>query len=149
MKKLKLAPKLRLEAGKYYKTADGRKVEIVATDVKGLIRPIVASVVNSGFVVFYNEEGCALLARLDIVSEWEEPFVLDFDWSLMPFWVVFIAMDENGDWFGFSKKPYISRMKFISEGDYGKIPKKHSPKNYTGDWKESLFINPLYDANEQ
>ena len=50
-------------------------------------------------------------------------------------------MDENGKWnMYWDNKPYLGCVSFvIMGGGWLKIPTKYAPKNYKGDWKDSLF----------
>ena len=68
---------------------------------------------------------------------------LDFDWSALPKWANWIAMDEDGDWYHYSDKPQIDKHPIWVCSEYNEaIPKKYYPKNFTGDWKKSLFNVP-------
>lgn len=78
---------------------------------------------------------------------------LDFDWDCLPKWCNdWIAMDEDGSWYSYNTKPrhdsYSSWLMEelmlcqIGELMLCQIGNDYAPKNYTGDWKDSLTKNP-------
>lgn len=69
---------------------------------------------------------------------------LDFDWSALPKWVNWIAMDSTGFWYCYQDEPEHDSDYPIWIGSKGSIdiPIEYYPKNFTGDWKESLFEVP-------
>ena len=75
-------------------------------------------------------------------TDYTEPFKLDFDWSLMPKYCRSITMDENEDWNGHYQDPYKMNHTWDSDEHMFLIPIEYAPKNYTGDWKDSLFERP-------
>ena len=139
---------MKIEKGKFYRTRDGRKVEILKTDAKNAY-PIVGSITDSNG----HERGCswrdngmslknAYKSCYDIIGEWEES--LDFDPYCLPKWAdQWIAMDADGEWYSFSKNPAPDEDHQIWCTDLGgnssEVPLSFSPKNYSGDWKDSLF----------
>lgn len=141
---------MNIQAGKDYKTRGGQNVIIYATD-KGSHYPVHGAVLCSdgtwgveswslnGMVHLQNEQ------HRDIVSEWTEP--LQFDWDCLPKWADrFIVMESNGEWFCSNKKPSAAMIEWIPcvMSSSSNIPESHAPKNYTGDWKDSLHENPKY-----
>lgn len=78
----------------------------------------------------------------------ERPFILDFDWDCLPKWAnKYISMNVNGDWCSWGGSPYeddYRRIWMINASCCYKsgIPSEFAPKNFTGDWKDSLFKNP-------
>lgn len=141
---------MKLEVGKFYKTRDGKKVEILKTDVKSKDYPVIGILLEidgSEIVKTYTHSGENLINSTtiyDIVSEWQEP--LDFDWSCLPAWCnKYIIMNRSGNWYSYPYKPFFAEDSNVWCCDNGvtiKIPKQYRPKNFTGDCKDSLFENP-------
>lgn len=66
------------------------------------------------------------------------------DWSVMPAWAKWVAMDEDGNWHYFEKKPEIGGYNIGGKewvGDYHNFPREYWPK-YSGDWRNSLVERP-------
>lgn len=64
------------------------------------------------------------------------------DWSVMPAWAKWVAMDNGGIWCWYTDEPSINdRHYVVDNGIYGTIPREHAP-TYTGDWKNSLVGRP-------
>lgn len=62
------------------------------------------------------------------------------DWSAMPKWAQWVAMDEDGDWFWFVGKPRPGFHHWMPENTSSLqqvIPPAYSP-TFTGSWKDSL-----------
>lgn len=75
----------------------------------------------------------------------EKPIV---DWSVIPPWLKYVAMDEDGGWCAYISKPRNGEHtinKWLHEGyehkSYIYIPKEYAPK-FDGDWKDSLIERP-------
>jgi hypothetical protein len=86
--------------------------------------------------MYYADESKSLI---DIISEWiDKPIV---DWSLMPAWAKFVAMDKKGKWWWYTHKPSLEHAWCIIEGFVGKIPSEYTPK-WEGDWRNSLIERP-------
>lgn len=135
--------KLVIEAGKFYKTRDGHKVTIYKTGAKGSHYPI------HGCISHENVESCRswkadgtfytnrIESMNDIVSEWIEPEVLPIiEWTQLPAWANFVAMDKNNTWYYYTEKPSLESDCYCNRF-MGRIPDSYSPK-YNGDWKKSL-----------
>jgi hypothetical protein len=125
---------LKFEVGKAYQTRDGRKAVCLTTTL-GEMHPIGLQV-GKNFIEttkkghFYGD---TLKSQNDIISEWiDKP---DIDWSLMPAWAKFVAMDKEGNWDWYTSAP--------NTGLYmaGKIPAEYAPK-WEGEWRKSLIERP-------
>jgi hypothetical protein len=124
---------LNFEVGKAYRTRDGRKAVCLTTTLYdnriGLqVGEILYSVTING--MFFTDKS---ETQNDIISEWiDKPIV---DWSLMPAWAKFVAMDDSGNWAWYTSEP--------NKGLYmgGKIPTEYCPK-WDGDWRQSLTERP-------
>lgn len=140
---------MKIEKGKFYRTRGGNKVEILKTDVKNTW-PIIGLITNSEdyeICASWSDNGKYDAKYLekhscDIIGEWEE--VLDFDPYCLPKWAdQWIAMDADGEWHCYSIEPTLDEDYQIwctnIEGDESEIPVRFRPKNYSGDWKDSLF----------
>lgn len=151
---------LKIEVGKFYKTRDGRKVRIYSTDSGGRY-PIHGAVrFDKGWSMnTWQENGSEVLGTReyddDIISEWEDKTIFD-NWDALPAWCDYaIAMDEDRRWFSYNKVPAkydeLGAWGVIIESNlnYITIPIGYSPKDYKGDWKDSLLINPKYLQNDE
>ncbi len=137
---------MKIEKGKFYKTRDGRKVEILKTDVKNP-QSIIGMITRSDgheFCASWYDNGMYFKGAEDniddIIGEWKE--ALDFDPHCLPKWSnQWIAMDADGEWYSYSTKPTLDEEYKIwsSELELSEIPERFHPKNYNGHWKDSLF----------
>ncbi len=138
---------MKIEKGKFYKTRNGRKVEILKTDAKNPY-PIVGSITRSDGIELsasWCDNGTYLKYAEhanDIIDELEE--ALDFDPYCLPKWAdKWIAMDADGDWYSYSIEPTRDDWNLVWSNELGDelsdMPVSFSPKNYKGDWKDSLF----------
>lgn len=144
---------MKIEIGKFYKDRIGRKVRIYAIEENGDY-PIHGAVfdnntwISRGFVLNGKYFKSCTDSSDDIVSEWQEP--LDFDWDCLPKWADrYIVMDRHKDWMCVESKPLIryensNAWTARAHSNYNIIPENFYPKNFTGDWKDSLFKNPKY-----
>lgn len=141
---------IKLEIGKEYITRSGLKAKVYDIAEHGE-RPVIAATFGENQVTAreYSVDGRYLPNKqsdLDIVGEWQEP--LDFDWSCLPVWAKFIVMQKSGKWYWSDIRPVYVVNDFLAgywslyENLYGEIPTEHAPKNFQGDWKDSLFENP-------
>lgn len=136
---------MKIEAGKFYASRDNRRVRIYATDGMSE-RPIHGAVLfNNGWIVcswarkgtFARDE--SERCPDDIISEWIDR--LEMDWSALPRWAKWIAMDECRDWAWFADKPRSESREWYSGGKCGVMPVEYAPK-WSGDWKDSLTAVP-------
>lgn len=139
---------MKIDVGKLYRSRDGHKVRVYSLDgggdypVHGAIQRKdgvwrIVSLTPDGKYMTGGEEDW------DIISEWAEP--LDFDPSCLPVWVKHIAMDKNDKWYCYADIPEIEENRWWGRpGNHIMIPEPYAPKNFTGDWKDSLFsVNEL------
>jgi len=132
---------MKIEVGKLYRTRNGRKVRIYATNVEGEL-PI-----HGAF--YYPEDSLWEVnawreygidgdyeSDFDIIGEWKEP--LDFDPDCLPAWAKWITMDEDGEWLWHEDEPVIYNLDewkwdmWMCTKLSGGIPKEYSPKNFKG-----------------
>ena len=138
---------MKIEKGKFYKTRDGRKAECLTTELKG-VGETLATLIDGNLAVHYSNgkyysDGDS---EYDLISEWkDEPII---PWDDYPTWMNWIAMDEGGKWYLFQVKPEINYNVWKALYEYARIPKKYEPKNFIGDWKESLFERPKKESND-
>jgi hypothetical protein len=130
---------LKFEVGKAYMTRDGRKAVCLTTTLR---EGKIAFQINGEVFIsqtngmYYADESKSLI---DIIGEWiDKPIV---DWSLMPAWAKFVAMDNNGAWCWYTYKPSLKHVWCVIDGFFGKIPSEYAPK-WEGDWKNSLIERP-------
>ena len=138
---------MKIEVGKFYRTRDGRKARIYALDGTDEY-PIHGAILylNGEWGSYvWNNAGCYLPTQphpSDLVSEWiDKPEV---DWSAMPRWAEWVAMDKDGEWTFFSAKPSMDIGCWWSDGDVtylAEIPPSYAPK-WDGDWRDSLVRRP-------
>lgn len=146
---------MEFEVGKTYKSRDGRKVIIYAL-YPDQVRPIhagirhhdgtdvcdmwsVCSYLPNGFI--YENDTCGA----DIISEWTEE--LDFDWSVIPPWFNYIAMDKDGAWTAFREKPKTHALYWAGGGAELCVPLDYEPKGFVGNWEDSLYRRPCISKN--
>lgn len=143
---------LKIEAGKFYKTRDGKKARIYATD-GGECYPV------HGAILVCNKEWCTKSWKADgrewfwsqtiddIVSPWIDPPVVD--WDSLPKHIVAVAMDENGLWYGYVAVPkrYESDWDIKERYYYSDwlLYCEHTPA-FSGDWRDSLAVRPGYEG---
>lgn len=126
---------MKIEAGKWYKTENGKKAYIYATNRTGGF-PIhgLVSECGSEHCFQWLHDGDASLGYA-LSSEWiDRP---EMDWSALPKWAKWIAMDKGGLWFWYSNDIEHDDVEcWFSEDLYGEIPYSHWP-TWSGDWRNS------------
>jgi hypothetical protein len=131
---------LKFEVGKTYQTRDGRKAVCLTTTLDGVFRigfqmegALIALQMNG---MYFDDKS---QSPNDVISEWiDKPIV---DWSLMPAWAKFVAMDKSGKWWWYTHKPSLEHVWCIIDGFGGVIPSEYAPK-WEGDWRNSLIERP-------
>jgi hypothetical protein len=122
---------LNFEVGKAYQTRDGRKAVCLTTTLDGKFR---IGLQVGGRLIEIKGDGDF------IVGEWIDKPVID--WSTMPAWAKFVAMDSRGYWWWYEKEPIIGESTWRPETDYyDEIPTEYAPK-WGGDWRNSLIERP-------
>jgi hypothetical protein len=135
---------MKIEKGKFYRTRGGEKVEVLTTERKD--RCSVVTMYENGDIIVLYMNGAYFNTKAeheaDIISEWTEP--VEIPWSDYPTWCKWVAMDNSGKWFGYyGEKPKLySDTWGDSDLNYNRIPTDYQPRNFTGDWTESLFERP-------
>lgn len=132
---------MKIEVGKYYRTRDGRKARIYAVDgregsnIHGAVLNEIGWITSTWAI---TGQWVSAETGRDLISEWiDKPEV---DWSAMPKWAEWVAMDADGEWRWFSFREPVVDLTSDSWENYqfsGKIPPSYAPK-WTGDWKDSL-----------
>ena len=76
-----------------------------------------------------------------------KPKELEFDWSVLPCNADYvIALTAGGYWIAIGKPKIVKWGVSWNSSLYTEtISKEFYPKNFKGDWKESLHINPKYE----
>jgi len=136
---------MKIEVGKYYRTRDGRKARIYAVDgregsnIHGAVLNEIGWETSTWAITGQWVSG---KTSRDLISEWtDRPEV---DWSAMPRWAEWVAMDKDGEWTFFSAKPSMDIGCWWSDGDVtylAEIPPSYAPK-WDGDWRDSLVRRP-------
>jgi hypothetical protein len=123
---------LKFEVGKAYRTFDGRKAVCLTTTLDGKFR---IGLQVGGRLIEITGDGNY------IASEWVDKPVID--WSLMPAWAKFVAMNEDGAWNWYRVEPNKGWYMWLMTGteNWGEIPSEYAPK-WDGDWKNSLIERP-------
>lgn len=139
---------LKVEVGKFYRTRNNKKARIYATDAGGEYTVHGATYcenINAWVPHQWNISGRDSFSQekefnFDLIWEWEEPVILDFDPTCLPAWANWIAMSEDKHWYFFHDKPKLSTYFWNSDSSaYGFIPYGFAPKNFKLNWKNSLF----------
>jgi len=130
---------IKFEVGKYYRTANGMKVRVVATD--GVFPDVIVGIVENKFNGHWSCDGTHSLEGFDIISEWiDKP---QPPWAEVPKWFNWFAMDEDCTQYYFQNEPAIGTERWfpnqwVSEvGEILKIPPDHRIP-VTCNWKDSL-----------
>lgn len=136
---------MKIEVGKFYKTRNGRKARIYAVDGTDEY-PIHGAILDrtDGWCIYvWRNDGGNLPSQpyhSDLISEWtDRPEV---DWSAMPKWAEWYAIDGNGipRWFN-GRMPSIKDDIWVNYELWGVVPFEYAPK-WSGDWKDSLVKRP-------
>jgi hypothetical protein len=137
---------LKLEAGKFYRTRGGRKVQCLTTARRGNDPfPVVSLSCDHGELWSHKLNGeyeRQSGSKLDLISEWVD--APEVDWSLFSPWVVAVMMGNSGVWYEWTSDPKISTRDFNGFEDMSdarRIPPQYSPK-WTGPWQQSLVVRP-------
>jgi hypothetical protein len=139
--------KLIIEAGKFYRTRDGRKARIYATDGQSPLSIHGAIALDVGWNTFRWEKNGSYYegseeSQNDLIAEWiDKPQI---DWSVMPEGAVAVAMDGKGTWRAFPDKVPVKVGNGWVRAGAMKLYPNHRPK-WTGDWKDSLVIKPGHE----
>lgn len=142
-----MSNQLVIEVGKFYRTRDNRKARIYATDagrefaVHGAIyHENINAWVPQRWHISGKEFSQEKEFDFDLVCDWEEPLISDFDPTCLPAWANWIAMNENRYWYFFRNKPKVSDGFWgCVSNSYGFIPPDFAPKNFKLNWESSLF----------
>jgi hypothetical protein len=135
---------MKIEKGKFYKSRNGQKWEVLTTE-RGSYYSIV-TLGENGEILTLHKNGTAYNdkseSEFDLIAEWTDP--VEIPWSDYPTWCKWVAMDFGGEWCGYESKP-IKDVVYWNYGDIGILITIHPdyyPRNFTGDWTESLFERP-------
>jgi hypothetical protein len=132
---------MKIEKGKFYKSRNGQKWEVLTTERNDRWR--VVAMDELGKIGCFDEKGnsyIGLCSHSDLIAEWTEP--VEIPWSDYPTWCNWAAMDSDGEWYCYDSKPKASLSTWINEDFVNAIHPDYQPKNFTGDWTESLFERP-------
>jgi hypothetical protein len=134
---------MKIEKGKFYKSRDGRKWEVLTTERNSGDYPIVA-ISEDGDIESFSINGHIIIDNDDdeddLIAEWTEP--VEIPWRDYPTWCKWVAMDKDGEWCGFVNIPRQRSDGWYSMDVSFYIPTDYTPRNFTGDWTESLFERP-------
>jgi hypothetical protein len=137
---------MKIEKGKFYRSRNGRKWEVLKTDASCDICVIAYCDYDRMLIHLYGN-GCYSNDKsesdFDLIAEWTEP--IEIPWSDYPTWCKWVAMDKDGIWWGYIKKTKIDNMEsdcWMGNSDAFWIPRDYTPRNFTGHWTESLFERP-------
>jgi hypothetical protein len=131
---------MKIEKGKFYKSRNGQKWEVLTTERNDRWR--VVAMDELGKIGCFDEKGnsyIGLCSHSDLIAEWTEP--VEIPWSDYPTWCKWVAMDVVGRWFGYEFEP-CKKISTWSCDTVIKIHPDYEPRNFTGDWTESLFERP-------
>jgi hypothetical protein len=65
-------------------------------------------------------------------------------WSDYPSWCNWVAMDADGEWYYYDVKPEKTAAGWANGDFVNDLNPDYYPKNFTGDWTESLFERPQH-----
>jgi hypothetical protein len=136
---------MKIEKGKFYKSRNGRKWEVLKTDASCDICVIAYCDYDRMLIHLYGN-GCysndKSECEFDLIAEWTEP--VEIPWSDYPTWCKWVAMDNSGKWWGYyGEKPKVCLDTWNDSAlNYSRIHPDYYPRNFTGVWTESLFERP-------
>ena len=133
---------MKIEKGKFYRSRDGRKWEVLTTERNNEFYPVIAMSSDGKGYNSFSKDGKLVIASnedCDLIAEWTEPVIIP--WDDYPKWCKWVGMNKNGQWSMYSGEPVRVGDGFSSYF-VGTIPLPYIPKNFTGDWTESLFERP-------
>lgn len=151
-KKRQADPKIDAEnlvVGDYYRTEGGRKIRIIHTEeaIIGLIQDdegigdtTLDDIIIYDGLLAYEGGNIGALFIYNIVDVWYED--IKVDWSKMPAWINYLAMDRNRHWFGYNLEPNFEGGYWGDENEEYVIPEPYYPE-YKGDPKHSLVTRPV------
>jgi hypothetical protein len=132
---------MKIEKGKFYRTRGGEKVEVLTTE-RVASHPIVIIHKDGGIEVLRMNgmlHESKVVSDQDIIAEWTDP--VEIPWSDYPTWCKWVAMDKDGRWSLFNEKPRLVHGCWYLQ-TYINVHPDYTPRNFTGDWTESLFERP-------
>lgn len=140
---------MKIEAGKFYRTRDGRKARVYAVDGGGEF-PIHGAVLwpddkTKWDWCQWKEAGDANLygctKPYDLISEWVDRPVVD--WSKMAAWHRWVAMDSDKRWYAYPEEPALGSISWNSglSNVQNLIHPNYSP-TFSGNWRDSLVERP-------
>ena len=130
-----------IKMGKYYKTRNNRRVQILTTDRKH-VYPVVGIIDYNDVDELHswspagNYFSNGTKHELDIVGEFVLPAV---DWAVLPTQARWIAQDRNKGWHWFKEKPRKNRRNWRSNSCCGEI---FPVPAYNESWEDSLVKRP-------
>lgn len=132
-----------IEPNKHYRTRDGRRARVYATDGGGYYTIHGAIYMNGVWNPnAWNEIGGFVNGRnpqpADLIAEWIDAPVVD--WPSMPAWAVCVAMDADLAWWCYANDAGRYDTRWNGAGAI-RIPSTHAP-HFTGDWKQSKAKRP-------
>src|SRR5690625_1364923 len=139
---------MKIEAGKEYRTRGGKKAIVYAVNRGGSF-PVHGAIKHEDMwtVESWTCDGTSIVYDIyaaDLVSEWIEKPIFDH-WDKLPEWIdEYMAMDSNGNWYAYFKKPFSITIGWASEAKCIVIPVNYRP-NFEGSWEDSLIKNPKYN----
>jgi hypothetical protein len=145
-----------LITGRYYRNCQGGKRYVVGrlTDHTCVVEDESASKAAGRPMIYrHAKTGEALTCfgipadpKLALVEEWKDAPAVD--WSKLPAWAQWVAMDSTGTWRYFERQPTAYHSGWLSTDrsptgcDYSsRIHESHLP-GFSGEWKDSLVRRP-------
>lgn len=114
---------MKLEAGKYYKTRNGRKVMILKSDLKNYYEAIgyflCDDTSNEETIVHWKADGRAFVSNkssLDIISEWEEQKPRMLAYINLDGFIYFGKEDDKTIFKGGNRAPWLDEPENKSSG---------------------------------
>jgi len=135
---------MKIEKGKFYRSRDGRKWEVLTTEREA--KANIVAMDEDGDIILLHPNGATWddksRSDYDLIAEWTEP--VEIPWSDYPTWCKWVAMDFGGEWNGYEFKPKEEKDYWDYHYEGIIIPIHHNfyPRNFTGHWTESLFERP-------
>ena len=140
-----------IEVDKIYRMRNGCITRVICTDGATTCHPIVSQIISgtcTGKIVEHTKDGrCSV--QFDLIKKCERPEdepeqpELKVDWDALPAWANWVCCSDDGKWTWHKDEPMEFETFRLSRGRIsGTIPATHLPKNFDGDWKNSLTKRP-------
>jgi len=141
---------LNIQPGRFYRTRDGEKAEVLKTGCRsagGETVVVLIHVKNGKMAIRWYFDGGRYLNHStsgnDLIAEWSDK--PEIDWSKMPERAVAAMRGPTLRWYAATIQPQgLTDFGWTQSigAEVWELYPQHVPKEWTGDWRDSLVIRP-------